>query len=50
MAKPIPRTPILRGKAAVEFIKRMIKEETDPDPDRITMLKKARNMKFNVIL
>jgi len=49
MAKPIERTPTLHGKDAIRFIQNMIKEETNPDPKRIAMLRKARRMKFKVI-
>jgi hypothetical protein len=49
MAKPIRATPTLRGKDAIRFIKDMIKEEKNPSPNRITFLKKARKMKFEVV-
>jgi len=49
MAQPIERTPTLRGKDAIRFIENMIKEETNPDPERIAMLRRARKIKFKVI-
>ena len=41
MAKPIPRTPTLNGKAADEFLLRMLREEKHPDPKRIAFIKEA---------
>lgn len=49
MAKPIRATPTLRGEDAVRFIKDMIKEESNPNPKRIELIKKALNTKFNII-
>jgi len=49
MAKPIRATPTLRGKDAERFIRNMIKEETDPNPNRIAFIRKALKTKFNVI-
>lgn len=49
MAKPIERTPTLRGKDAIRFIQNMIKEETNPDPKRIAFLQWAKKQKFKVI-
>lgn len=49
MAKPIRATPTLRGADAIRFVKNMIKEETNPNPKRITFIRKALNTKFNVI-
>lgn len=49
MAKPIEATPTLRGADAVRFIKKMIKEERNPNPKRIAFIKKALNTKFHVV-
>ena len=49
MAKPIEATPTLRGKEAYDFIEKMRKEETNPDPRRIATLRRAKNTKFKVI-
>jgi len=49
MAKPIERTPALRGKDAIRFIENMIKEETNPDPERLAFLRWAKKQKFKVI-
>ena len=49
MAKPIRATPTLRGEDAVRFIKNMIKEEKNPDPNRIATIKRALRTKFNII-
>lgn len=49
MAKPIRATPTLRGKDAVRFARNMIKEETNPNPQRIAFIRKALKMKFKVI-
>ncbi len=49
MAKPIEPTPTLRGEDAIRFIQNMIKEERNPDPKRIAMLREAKKMKFKVI-
>lgn len=49
MAKPIESTPTLRGKDAERFIKNMIKEQTDPDPKRIAIIKRALKLKFNIV-
>lgn len=49
MAKPILATPTLRGKDAVRFVKAMIKEQNNPDPKRIALIKKALRTKFNVV-
>ena len=42
MAKPIEPTPILRGEDARRFLENMHKEETNPDPKRLEVLRKAR--------
>ncbi|MBI3051920.1 hypothetical protein HYY74_05700 [Candidatus Woesearchaeota archaeon] len=47
MAKPIRATPTLRGKDAVEFVRDMIKEQEDPSPVRVRMIKQALKIKFN---
>jgi hypothetical protein len=47
MAKPIEATPTLRGKEAIDFIKRMLEEERNPSKKRIKMLEEARKAKFN---
>jgi len=49
MAKPIMATPTLRGEDAVRFIKNMIKEEKNPNPKRIDLIKQALNTKFRII-
>ncbi|MDD4878111.1 MAG: hypothetical protein PHO02_03685 [Candidatus Nanoarchaeia archaeon] len=49
MAKPIPATPTLRGEDARRFVKAMIKEQTNPDPKRIALIRKALRTKFNVV-
>ena len=49
MAKPIRATPTLRGEDAVKFIKNMIKEEKNPDPKRIALIKKSLNTRFNIV-
>jgi hypothetical protein len=41
MAKPIPATPVLRGKDAVRFIKTMLKEEKNPSPARVRTIRRA---------
>ncbi len=48
MAKPIRSTPTLRGEDAIRFIKNMIKEETNPDINRINTIKRALNTRFDV--
>ncbi len=48
MAKPIEPTPTLYGKDAERFVKRMIKEETNPDPKRIATIKRALSKTFKV--
>jgi len=48
MAKPIRATPTLRGEDAVRFIRNMIKEEKNPNPKRIALIKQALNIKFKV--
>ena len=42
MAKPIEPTPILRGEDARRFLESMYKEQTNPDPKRLEVLRKAR--------
>ena len=49
MAKPIRSTPTLRGEDAVRFVRSMIKEEINPNPKRISFIKKSLNTKFNVV-
>ncbi len=49
MAKPIRATPTLRGEDARRFVRNMIKEETNPNPKRIAFIKKALEMKFQVV-
>lgn len=49
MAKPIMPTPTLRGKDAVRFVKAMIKEQKNPDPKRIAIIRRALRTKFNVV-
>ena len=49
MAKPIRATPTLRGQDAIHFVQNMIKEETNPNPKRIAIIKRALSTKFNVI-
>ena len=46
MAKPIEPTPTLRGKDAIRFIQNMIKEERNPNPRRIALLKRADKLKI----
>jgi len=46
MAKPIEPTPTLRGKDAIRFIENMIKEERNPNPRRIALLKRADKLKI----
>ena len=46
MAKPIEPTPTLRGKDAIRFIQNMIREERNPNPKRIALLKRADNLKI----
>ena len=46
MAKPIESTPTLRGKDAIRFIQNMIKEERNPNPRRIALLKRADKLKI----
>ena len=42
-------TPTLRGEDAVRFIKNMIKEEKNPNPKCIDLIKQALNTKFRII-
>lgn len=49
MAKPILPTPTLRGKDAERFVREMLKEERNPDPKRIAIIRRALNRKFNVV-
>ena len=49
MAKPIRSTPTLRGQDAIRFVRNMIKEEKNPNPNRIATIKRALRTKFNVI-
>lgn len=49
MAKPIEPTPTLRGKDAIRFIKNMIKEENNPSPERVKLIREAMKIKFNVV-
>lgn len=49
MAKPIEATPTLRGKDAERFIMNMIKEERNPNPKRLALLKKASETKFEEV-
>ena len=46
MAKPIEPTPTLRGKDAIRFIQDMIKEERNPDPKRLALLKRADKLRI----
>ena len=46
MAKLIQATPTLRGKEAIRFIENMIKEERNPNPRRIALLKRADKLKI----
>lgn len=46
MAKPIEPTPTLRGKDAIRFIQNMIKEERNPNPRRLALLKRADKLKI----
>ncbi len=48
MAKPIQATPTLRGKEAIRFVRNMIKEETNPDPQRLAVIRRALRTRFNV--
>lgn len=41
MAKPILATPTLRGKDAEVFLKNMIKETNNPNPERVKFIKEA---------
>ena len=49
MAKQIEATPTLRGKDAMRFIKNMIKEEKNPSPARVRLIREAMKTKFNVV-
>jgi len=51
MAKPIQPTPILEGEDAERFLRSMVKEQTNPDPKRVAIIKKALEdfKKFTVI-
>ena len=49
MAKPIRSTPTLKGQDAIHFVRNMIKEETNPSPNRIATIRRALKLKFNVI-
>ena len=41
MAKPIQPTPTLSGKDAERFLEKMLKEQTNPDPERIKIIRQA---------
>lgn len=49
MAKPIQTTPTLQGLDAKRFIKNMIKEQTNPTPERIKIIKRALSRKYEII-
>ena len=49
MAKPIEPTPTLRGKDAIRFIENMIREEKNPNPARVKLIREAMSTKFNVV-
>ena len=48
MAKPIEATPTLQGKDAERFLRAMIKEQENPNPKRLAIIKIALETKFNV--
>ena len=45
MAKPILPTPTLRGKDAERFVREMLKEERNPDPKRIAIIRESIKQK-----
>lgn len=44
VAKPIEPTPVLKGEDIVRFYEAMHKEESNPDPKRIEIIKKGLNV------
>jgi len=49
MAKPIKPTPILRGKDALRFLKKIYREDKNPNPERIRFIQGALKKKFKVV-
>lgn len=49
MAKPIEPTPTLKGKDAIRFIENMLKEEKNPSPARVRLIREAMKTEFNVV-
>jgi len=50
MAKPIEPTPTLRGEDARRFLDNMYKEQTNPGPKRLEVLRKAREAAKHFII
>lgn len=49
MARPIEPTPTLYGKDAVNFLKKMLAEEKNPNPKRLKFIEEAMKTKFNFV-
>jgi hypothetical protein len=47
MAKPIRATPTLKGQDAKNFVRDLLNEQANPNPNRINFIKESQNTKFN---